>query len=56
MYHDFFKAEIAFFWLNIGHYESEQYTKNLLVEHLMKKIPNFAIILSEKNTNPIKYL
>lgn len=52
----FSMAENSILLADIGHYESEQYTKNLLVEHLMKKIPNFAIILSEKNTNPIKYL
>ncbi|MEC8323962.1 MAG: Nif3-like dinuclear metal center hexameric protein, partial [Bacteroidota bacterium] len=41
--------------MDIGHYESEQYTKNLLVSYLKKKIPNFAIILSKINTNPVKY-
>ena len=41
---------------DIGHYESEQFTKNLLVDILTKKFPNFAVILSEKNTNPIYYL
>ncbi|MEM6722232.1 MAG: Nif3-like dinuclear metal center hexameric protein [Bacteroidota bacterium] len=54
-YHDFFKAEGTLILADIGHYESEQYTKNLLFEHLTKKIPNFAIILSAENTNPIKY-
>lgn len=55
-YHDFFKAEKKILLLDIGHYESEQFTKNLLVEYLTKKFTNFAIILSEKNTNPIYYL
>ena len=36
--------------------ESERYTKNYIVDYLTKKIPNFAIILSEENTNPVKYL
>ncbi len=54
-YHDFFKAEGRLVLLDIGHYESEQFTKNLLVEHLSKKIPNFAFLLSEVNTNPVKY-
>lgn len=54
-YHDFFKAENNILLADIGHYESEQFTKNLLVGYLKKKIPNFAISLSESNTNPIKY-
>ncbi len=52
-YHDFFGAEKQILITDIGHYESEQFTKNLLVEHLTKKFTNFAIILSETNTNPI---
>jgi len=55
-YHDFFKAENNILLADIGHYESEQFTKNLIVDFLTKKISNFAIILSEKNTNPIYYL
>ena len=55
-YHDFFKAEQKMIIADIGHYESEQFTKNLLVDILTKKFPNFAIILSQKNTNPIHYL
>jgi dinuclear metal center YbgI/SA1388 family protein len=55
-YHDFFQAENSILLADIGHYESEQFTKSLLVAYLTKKIPNFAIILSQKNTNPVKYL
>ncbi len=55
-YHDFFRAEGNLLLADIGHYESEQFTKNLLVELLSKKITNFAIILSKINTNPINYL
>ncbi len=55
-YHDFFKAENKILLADVGHYESEQFTKNLLVEYLTKKFSNFAIILSEKNTNPIHYI
>ncbi|SFD16226.1 Nif3-like dinuclear metal center hexameric protein [Algibacter pectinivorans] len=54
-YHDFFTAENTILLADIGHYESEQYTKNLLVAYLTKKITNFAIILSKINTNPVKY-
>ena len=54
-YHDFFTAENRIILADIGHYESEQYTKNLLVAYLTKKISNFAIVLSKTNTNPVKY-
>ncbi len=55
-YHEFYKAENQLVLADIGHYESEQFTKNLLVDYLTKKFRNFAIVLSEKNTNPINYL
>lgn len=55
-YHEFYKAEDKLIIADIGHYESEQFTKNLLVEFLTKKIPNFAVVLSKKNTNPIYYI
>jgi len=55
-YHDFYKAENQIVLADIGHYESEQFTKNLLVDYLTKKFTNFAIILSGKNTNPINYI
>jgi dinuclear metal center YbgI/SA1388 family protein len=61
-YHDFFKAEKSILLADIGHYESEQFTKELLVSFLNKKITNFApalaagrVVLSEINTNPITY-
>ncbi|MEL4307875.1 Nif3-like dinuclear metal center hexameric protein [Joostella sp. CR20] len=55
-YHDFYKAENKIIIADIGHYETEQYTKNLLVEYLTKKFTNFAVVLSVCNTNPVKYL
>ncbi|WP_075342018.1 Nif3-like dinuclear metal center hexameric protein [Tenacibaculum agarivorans] len=55
-YHEFFKAEGKILLADVGHYESEQFTKNLLVDYLTKKFTNFAIILSEKSTNPIHYI
>ena len=54
-YHEFFKAEKKILLLDIGHYESEQFTKNILVDYLSKKFSTFAIILSEESTNPIYY-
>lgn len=55
-YHQFYEAEGKLLLADIGHYESERYTKNYIVDYLTKKIPNFAFILSEENTNPVKYL
>ena len=54
-YHDFFKAEKTILLADVGHYESEQYTKELLHSFLKKKITNFAVLLSQINTNPISY-
>ena len=55
-YHQFFDAEDNIIIADVGHYESEQYTSELFYEILSKKITNFAIHLSEINTNPINYL
>lgn len=55
-YHQFYEAENQMLLADIGHFESERYTKNYIVDYLTKKMPNFAIILSEENTNPVKYL
>jgi dinuclear metal center YbgI/SA1388 family protein len=54
-YHDFFKAENSILLADIGHYESEQFTKELLHAFLIKKITNFAVVLTKTNTNPISY-
>ena len=54
-YHEFYKAEGKLLITDIGHYESEQFTKNLLVDYLKEKFRNFAVILSNKSTNPIYY-
>jgi putative NIF3 family GTP cyclohydrolase 1 type 2 len=55
-YHQFYEAENRLLLADIGHFESERDTKNYIVDFLRKKILNFAIILSEENTNPVKYL
>ena len=55
-YHQFYEAENQMLLADIGHFESERFTKNYIVDFLKKKIPNFAIIFSEENTNPVKYL
>ena len=55
-YHDFFDADGKIIIADIGHYESEAYTKVLLVDVLIKKFPTFAINFSKTVTNPISYL
>ena len=55
-YHQFFDAEQQIIIADIGHYESEQFTKELFYELLTKNFPKFAIHLSEISTNPINYL
>ncbi len=55
-YHEYYQEEGKMLIADIGHYETEQFTKNLLVDYLTKKMPNFAIHLSESKTNPINYL
>ena len=55
-YHEFFDAENKLTIADVGHYESEQFTKDLIKEILQKKIPNFATHLSQVITNPINYL
>ena len=54
-YHEFFDAEGKVLIADIGHFESEVFTKDLLEEIISKKITNFASYLSEVNTNPVNY-
>ncbi len=55
-YHEFFDADGKILIADIGHYESEQFTKELLYEFLREKFHTFAIIFSNTVTNPISYL
>jgi dinuclear metal center YbgI/SA1388 family protein len=54
-YHEFFDAEDKIVIADVGHFESEQFTQHLLFEIIQKKFSNFALRLTEINTNPIKY-
>lgn len=54
-YHEYFDAEGKILIADIGHYESEVFTKELIQFHISKKFSNFATLLSEMNTNPVKY-
>ena len=53
-YHEFFDAE-SMLLLDIGHYESEQFTIDLLYAILREKYPNFAVRKTGVNTNPVQY-
>ncbi len=55
-YHEFFDAEDKIIIADIGHYESEVYTKELIYEFLSEKFNTFALNLSKTVTNPISYL
>ncbi len=54
-YHEFFDADEKLVIADIGHFESEQFTSDLLIDIIQEKFPNFAIRLTEHNTNPINY-
>lgn len=54
-YHDFFEAENSLLLVDAGHYETEQFTKDLIADILRKKIPNFAVLFSEVHTNAVGY-
>ncbi|KAA3633264.1 MAG: Nif3-like dinuclear metal center hexameric protein [Bacteroidetes bacterium] len=55
-YHEFFDAEGKLIIADIGHFESEQFTIELLYEIISGKFSNFALHCTEVMTNPIKYL
>ena len=55
-YHEFFDADGRITIADIGHYESEQFTKELLMNLIKKNFSNFAVQISAVNTNPINYL
>ena len=54
-YHEFFDAEGKMVLADIGHYESEQFTVDLLHGLLAKKFPTFAVLKTGVNTNPVRY-
>ena len=55
-YHEFFDADQKIIVADVGHYESEQFTQELLFNLITKKFPSFVLLLTEQNTNPINYL
>ncbi len=55
-YHQFFEATGSTILADIGHFESEQFTKDIFYEILSKINANFAVIFSDRKTNPINYI
>lgn len=54
-YHEFFDANDRMVIADIGHWESEQYTTDLLIDVLQAKFPTFAVLKSGIKTNPVNY-
>jgi len=54
-YHEFFDAEDSLMICDIGHYESEKFTIDLLYDILREKFTTFAVLKTAVNTNPVKY-
>jgi len=54
-YHEYFDADSKIIIADIGHYESEQFTKELIRDEILKKMTTFATYLSEVQTNPVNY-
>ncbi len=54
-YHQFLDVAGKLLLVDAGHYETEQHTKELLVDIVKEKMINFALLISETNTNPVRY-
>lgn len=54
-YHEFFDAEGKLMIADIGHFESERFTQDLLIDLIRNKFANFAVQMTEIDTNPIRY-
>ena len=54
-YHDFFEADGKILLVDIGHFESEQFTIDLLYDKLSQKFPTFAVRKTKIITNPVNY-
>ena len=55
-YHDYFGHDTDILLAEIGHYESEQYTKEIFYTIIRELFPNVEVQQSKVNTNPIKYM
>lgn len=55
-YHDFFEGDRSLLIADVGHYESEQYAKELIKAEITKNFSNFAVLISEAGRNAVNYL
>jgi hypothetical protein len=55
-YHQFFDADNRILIADLGHYETEQFTMDLIANYLSEKFTTFAVLISETKTNPVNYL
>jgi dinuclear metal center YbgI/SA1388 family protein len=55
-YHQFFEAEGKMLLADAGHYETEQFTKELIYQIISEKFPTFALRISQINTNAVQYI
>ena len=55
-YHEFFDADGRIVIADVGHFESEQFTIELLFDIISKKFSTFVVSFTKINTNPVKYL
>lgn len=53
-YHEFFNENIII--ADIGHFESEYFSTELIATIITKKFPTFAFLFSQRNTNPVQYI
>ena len=54
-YHDFFEVDNEILMIDAGHFETEQFTKQLFADIILKKNPKFAVQISRVNTNSVNY-
>jgi dinuclear metal center YbgI/SA1388 family protein len=55
-YHEFFDADSKIVIADIGHFESEQFTIDLLCDILQKQFAELSVFSTNKVTNPVNYL
>ncbi|HRZ76771.1 MAG TPA: Nif3-like dinuclear metal center hexameric protein, partial [Bacteroidales bacterium] len=55
-YHDFHDAHGNLLLVDAGHFETEQFAREVLKDILCQNFPNFAVLISNVNTNPVNYL
>ncbi|MCB1308528.1 MAG: Nif3-like dinuclear metal center hexameric protein [Leptospiraceae bacterium] len=54
-YHKFFDAMGQILYLDVGHYESEQFTGEILLEYIHRHLPDVSIVRTKTKTNPVRY-